>query len=110
MSALPRSHFQQLNQIASAGTSRLHADEIMVSQLYDLVKQYDADFKTRPDVHPTMLNADGTPRVFYHGTGTEFSVFDKSRINSNFGLNGGDLGFYFTPFREDAEACGDRLE
>ncbi len=47
MSAMPRSYFQQLNQAASAGTSRLHADIIMVSQLYDLVKQCDKDFKSR---------------------------------------------------------------
>ena len=47
MSSLPRSHFQQLNKAASARNSRLHDDEIMVSQLYDLVKQHDADFNSR---------------------------------------------------------------
>lgn len=39
----------------------------------------------------------------YHGTATEFTVFDKSRINSVWGANGGDLGFYFTPLEADAK-------
>ncbi len=56
MSALPRSHFQQLHNAASAGNSHLQADEIMVSQLFDLVKQYDKDFKARPSVDPNLLN------------------------------------------------------
>ena len=41
-SSLPRSHFQQLIKVASARTSRLHDDKIMVSQLFDPVKQHDA--------------------------------------------------------------------
>lgn len=45
MSALPRSHFRQLNLTASAGNARLQADEIMVSQLLDPVKQHETDFK-----------------------------------------------------------------
>lgn len=45
MSALPRSHFQQLHNAASAGNSHLQADEIMVSQLFDPVKQHETDFK-----------------------------------------------------------------
>ncbi len=68
MSALPRSHFQQLHNAASAGNSHLQADEIMVSQLFDLVKQHDRDFKARPSVDPALLNKDGTPKVFYHST------------------------------------------
>lgn len=39
----------------------------------------------------------------YHGTGQRFTVFDKKKINSVWGINGGDLGFYFTPYKSDAE-------
>ena len=106
MSALPRSHFQQLNQAASAGNSRLHADEIMVSQLYDLVKQYDADLKPRPDVDPSLLNKDGTPKVFYHGTNAEFWAFDKKKATDKtgrlLGLGAGKGKFYLTEYQASA--------
>ena len=39
-----------------------------------------------------MLNEDGTPKVFYHGTAAEFTEFDKKKARS--GLYG--RGFYFT--------------
>lgn len=46
-----------------------------VSDLFSLVKQYDKNFNPKP-VNPLMLNDDGTPKVFYHGTpnGT-FNIF-----------------------------------
>lgn len=40
--------------------------------------------------------------ALYHGTGAKFTVFDKGRIEQNFQDRGGDLGFYFSPYIEDA--------
>lgn len=97
MSALPRSYFQQLNQAASAGASRLHADEIMVSQLFDLVKQYDKDFKARPAANPELLNSDGTPRMVYHSTDVK---------NINVFQSGNSAGLIYFAFSEsDAKAA-----
>ena len=39
--------------------------------------------------------------VLYHGTAANFTVFDAGRISQNYAV-GGDLGFYFTPYQEDA--------
>ncbi|MCD6653449.1 MAG: hypothetical protein LT067_01605, partial [Sulfurovum sp.] len=36
------------------------------------------------DSHPLTKNEDGTPKVFYHGTGADFDTFDR-----------GDIGFHF---------------
>ena len=65
-----------------------------ISDLFDLVKRYDKEFSPKP-VDPVLLNEDGTPKVFYHGTRdlfTEFRLQDKPK----FGRALGD-GFYFTP-------------
>lgn len=48
---------------------------ISISDLYSLVKTYDKDFTAAHDVAPELLNEDGTPKVFYHGTGANFTVF-----------------------------------
>ena len=40
--------------------------------------------------------------TLYHGTGAKFTVFDRGRIEQNFQNRGGDLGFYFSPYIEDA--------
>lgn len=48
------------------------------------------------------VDNEGRLLVLYHGTGSKFTVFDKARIAQNFGDRGGDLGFYFSPYPEDA--------
>lgn len=48
-----------------------------------------------------VRDADGKLLVMYHGTGADFNVFERSRIGDNWG-DISDLGFYFTPFVEDA--------
>lgn len=42
----------------------------------------------------TVVDADGKPLVVYHGTGGDFSTFDRSRTGQNFVAS--TLGFYFT--------------
>lgn len=46
-----------------------------VADILSLVKTYDKDFTAAHDVAPELLNEDGTPKVFYHGTGANFTVF-----------------------------------
>lgn len=48
-----------------------------------------------------VRDSDGNLLVLYHGTGADFNVFDRSKIGENWG-NISDLGFYFTPYEEDA--------
>ena len=50
------------------------------------------------------VDRNGNLRVLYHGTGSDFTVFDRGRIEQNFQNTGGDLGFYFTPYRNDAKS------
>ena len=48
-----------------------------------------------------VINSDGTPKIVYHGTGSDFSVFDKSQQGKNYVQ--GEGGFFFTTSRKSAE-------
>lgn len=68
-----------------------------VADLYDVVKQYDKDFRPAHAVDSALLNDNGTPKKLYHGTASVFTVFDKAKIGKNYGTSrGDDLGFYAT--------------
>lgn len=56
------------DKIRSGGSTMRSSTTIYtVSGLYSLVKQYDKEFTSAPEVNPLFLNEDGTPKVFYHG-------------------------------------------
>ena len=44
-----------------------------------------------------VRDENGNLRVVYHGTGADFTVFDKSKVGQNYSNRGGDLGFYVSP-------------
>lgn len=48
---------------------------ISITELFRIVKQHDERFTEGVPVNETLLNADGTPKVLYHQTGADFSVF-----------------------------------
>lgn len=80
MSPLPRAHFNTLNKAAKARNIRLQDDEITIADLVTLVKQYDKNFFPKPA--SKVVNADGTPKVMYHGTLNDFTAFDKKKTKS----------------------------
>jgi hypothetical protein len=75
-----------------------------VSDLFSLVKQYDKGFKPRT-VNPALLSEDGTPKVFYHGTDAEFTVFDRTKGRSNMDIQ----GMFFSPWELDAQGYGSNV-
>ncbi len=82
-------------------TEDTFATSISISDLFAIVKKYDTEFNPRP-VNKNLVNEDGTPKVFYHGTDTDFTEFDvqkqRTRGKRNFGK-----GIYLTPNRSLAE-------
>ncbi len=71
-----------------------------ISDLYEFVKTFDKDFSPAPPVSKVVLNEDGTPKVFYHGTNADFSVFKES---SDGALG---KGIYFAESKEYARGIG----
>jgi hypothetical protein len=54
-----------------------------------------------------VVNKDGTPKVVYHGTPAQFTVFDRKKAKYS-GLYG--RGFYFTESPSQAGVYGNRMD
>lgn len=104
MSSLPRAHFSSLNKDAKTRKIRLQDDEITIADLFSLVKQFDKDFSYQPT--SAVINEDGTPKIMYHGTKAEFTVFDRSKRGKKVSLNVMGDGNYFTESKAGAEHYG----
>ena len=54
--------------------------------------------KAFKDVHPELLNTDGSPKVFYHGTTAEdFDRFDMTRVGEGSGMRSYGMNFTSNP-------------
>ena len=95
-------------------TEDTFATTISISDLHRFVKQFDKEFSPKP-VNPLLLNEDGTPKVFYHGTRKEngdFYIFDYNQAKRKGGLGFKALGQgnYFTSVELDGtELYGSRV-
>lgn len=77
-----------------------------VADLYEFVKAYDKDFTSAPTVNVAMLNEDGTPKILYHGTDADFTVFDRTKGRSTMDIQGS----FFSPWEIDAEGYGSNVK
>ena len=78
--------------ISSSSSRPVTDSTISISNLFEIVKTYDKEFSPKP-VNPAMLNEDGTPKVVYHGTNSEFWSFDLTQSGKNY--EGTSEGFFF---------------
>lgn len=76
------------------------ADIRTIADLYAAVKAQDRKFSAGRAVNPVLLNEDGTPKVFYHGTGASFTAFDIGQAAAAEG------SFFFAENPEAAAAYG----
>lgn len=74
------------NRFSRPNREKKNSSTISISNLFNLVKKYDRNFMPNP-VHPSALNDDGTPKLFYHGSQNEFEIFDRGKAKKN-GLYG----------------------
>jgi hypothetical protein len=70
-------------------------------------KRWFGNWETHPETSSKVVNADGTPKVVYHGTNADFWTFSLA----NRGKNGDKLGvgYYFVDNKSSAERYGDRV-
>lgn len=90
------------NRFSRPNHSNQNSSTISVADLFELVKQYDTEFKPNP-VNEALVNEDGTPKVMYHGTANEFTVFNPMLQGGKNGIAEG-YGIYFTDKQEVANA------
>ena len=83
-------------------TGEMKTTAYSVADLYKFVKLYDKDFSAGPEVSEAALNPDGTPKVFFHGTRSEFDEFLKSTAGRS--STPALAGFWFTDSKAGALA------
>lgn len=71
------------------------------SEYMELAKDPEGNREALSEMVKQAARDAGYTEVAYHGTHSDFTVFDKKTIGNNFGTVS-DLGFYFTPYYEDA--------
>ena len=69
-------------------------------------KKWFGDWQNDPAKASKVVNEDGTPKVMYHGTNAEFTVFDRAQGKKKVHLNVFGDGNYFTALREGASRYG----
>lgn len=55
-----------------------------------------------------VVNKQGEPKILYHGTGEDFTVFDQGRSGSSTRHNTAPLGIFITGDRDTAQAYADK--
>lgn len=96
--------------ISSSSSRPVTDSTLSISSLYSLVKTYDKDFHPGKAVNPALLNSDGTPRIVYHYTDEDFTVFEIGRSGSNQGKTHGDGIYVSTNPTEFSYAGKNRME
>lgn len=76
-------------------SSQATADVRTISDLFSVVNSKDKNFHPKP-VSKALLNADGTPKAFYHGTADEITQFVSEKRGSNTEAESAKLAFFFT--------------
>lgn len=75
----------------------------------DSFKKWFGDWQNDPEHASKVVNEDGTPKVVYHGTNAEFTVFDNSMIGSSTQVGVLGDGFYFAETKELAKMYGEQV-
>ena len=83
-------------------TGEMKTTAYSVADLYKFVKTYDKYFTPAHSVSTEVLNPDGTPKVFFHGTRSEFDEFLKSTAGRS--STPALAGFWFTDSKAGALA------
>ena len=99
----------EIETVSTVGIDQSHtpiiadtASKISIADLFALVKRFDTEFSPKP-VSRVVLNDDGTPKVFYHGTNAEWTEYDLAKnVNQVYGE-----GIYLTPDPNRARLYGD---
>ncbi|MDO4608898.1 MAG: hypothetical protein Q4B40_06885 [Clostridia bacterium] len=69
------------NRFSKPNRNENNSSIISISDLVKCVKTKDKNYNPKP-VDPVLLNADGTPKVFYHGTSEAIAIEDNGLSRS----------------------------
>ena len=64
-------------------------------------KRWFGDWQNHPNNASKVVNADGTPKILYHQTGEDFTVFDPRHKGSGSNDDGTPFGIFMKPEDND---------
>ena len=68
-------------------------------------KRWFGDWEKNPKTASKVVNEDGTPKIVYHGTDSNFTVFNTNKTRSNMDIKGS----FFSPWEIDAQGYGEKV-
>ena len=68
-------------------------------------KRWFGDWEKNPKTASKVVNDDGTPKIVYHGTDSNFTVFNTNKTRSNMDIKGS----FFSPWEIDAQGYGEKV-
>ena len=93
------------NRLAVSSTADIHT----VADLFQAVKQRDKKFS--PKAASQIVNEDGSPKIMYHGTASDFWEFSMRRSNDltgrRLGLGAGSNKIYLTEYEMSARMAAE---
>jgi GNAT superfamily N-acetyltransferase/vacuolar-type H+-ATPase subunit E/Vma4 len=82
----------------------------LTPELYELVrtkafKNWFGDWENDPENASKVIDKNGEPKIVYHGTNNDFTIFDKNKLGEkNFFAESASLGFFFAGNIKTSEA------
>ena len=95
VAALPNGVLSQTGGLTDGNTSTT----LTVADIAAIVKKYDKSYNPKPA--SKVVNEDGTPKVVYHQTENEFTVFETRREGAGTRDNGTPFGIFLKSSNKD---------
>ena len=92
---------QDFDESRAVSFDETSATTYSIADLYGFVKTFDKDFVPAPEVSEYVLNEDGTPKILYHQTGEDFTVFDPRHKGSGTNDDETPFGIFMKPADND---------
>lgn len=87
-------------------TTSVDGEEIAEPIKSDAFKQFFGDWENAPEEASKMVDETGKPKVFYHNTPNEFTVFDATRNGTHNDAGWLGDGFYFYGVEHEGDGYG----
>lgn len=86
----------------------------LTTEQYKLVrtpefKKWFGDWENDPDNASKVVDKNGEPMVVYHGTNSDFTIFNLEKVGSNIDYGMWGSGFYFSPYRSFSKSYGNKI-
>ena len=94
------------SSVVNEKTGKMSARGVVTTAAF---KEWFGDWENDPENASKVVNENGTPKIVYHGTGEEFTVFGYDKVGSATGVGILGDGFYFADKKRLAKGYGENV-